>query len=186
MPRKLLQRLVRLNAEIAGKALLACLHFHFLRSTVLPFLGFHMGIFQILQSQSKLQDHPTYYANRLQAVTVTADCFPDDAAIGLLDRNASLRRERMNLRAAVVEVAFHRDPRSRSMLFWHSLMPRCPRRGLAVLGDVGMKVVLLAQSGTAREDRGKPWFFLCLSAWPLWPATQLWHASAAHDPIHRP
>ena len=126
--------------------------------TVLHFSGL-CGIRLILQSPGE----PVVALVNANTVHSLADgyalliCFPDDAgAIGLpFDRMQSASRADEPRRAAVVEVAFHRDPRSRSkFLRFVDTEQVATSRSLAVLGDVGMKVVLAQAEVHAKITEG--------------------------------
>ena len=113
-----LQRACSFGNELKEIALLAFAHFTH-DPTILHLSGL-FGIRRILQSPGE----PVVALVNANTVHVLADgyalliCFPDDAgAIGLpFDRMQSASRTDEPRRAAVVEVAFHRDPRSRSEL----------------------------------------------------------------------
>ena len=125
-----------------------------------PFFTVPSGwIRRILQSSGE----PVVALVNANTVYVLADgyalliCFPDDAgAIGLpFDRMQSASRTDEPRRAAVVEVAFHRDPRSRSeFLAFVDAEQVAASRSLAVHGDVGMKVVLAQAEVHAKITEG--------------------------------
>ena len=152
-----LQRACSFGNKLQEKALLALAHFTH-DPTVLHFSGL-CGIRRILQSPGE----PVVALVNANTVHVLADgyalliCFPDDAgAIGLpFDRMQSASRTDEPRRAAVVEVAFHRDPRSRSeLLTFVDAEQVAASRSLAVHGDVGMKVVLAQAEPHAKITEG--------------------------------
>ena len=58
--------------------------------------------------------------------------------------------------------------------------------GLSFFVDTTFTNKSYSSSGTAHEYRGKLLSFPCPSAWLVRLSTQVWHASAEHDPILRP